>query len=280
MVLHGSNRVSAIMPTARLSGEIMACPVKQGGDLNPSPRIGAVLLAAGEGRRMGGITKCLIRLEGVPLITRHLIALSGAGVDDVVVVTGHARQNVEEQVKSFPGTLTHNDFSVTLTRDDFPVTLIHNDMYAGGQQGSVRVGLAALTGSFAAVLILLADQPLIGADDLIQLIKAFQKRPSGNVLVPIVNSLRGNPVVIDDSARSQILSSEPNFGCRQFIDRHPALVQRFETRNLSYVTDLDTLDDVKQLAQRTGWRLELPPATSTAPSMRVPHSRSKKRHLL
>jgi len=58
----------------------MGCLLKQGG-LHTRVRIGAVLLAAGEGRRMGGVPKALIRLQGVPLINRHLVALSGAGVD-------------------------------------------------------------------------------------------------------------------------------------------------------------------------------------------------------
>ena len=57
----------------------MGCQFKQGGGLYSRLRIGAVLLAAGEGRRMGGISKPLIRLQGVPLIRRHLVALSGAG---------------------------------------------------------------------------------------------------------------------------------------------------------------------------------------------------------
>jgi CTP:molybdopterin cytidylyltransferase MocA len=220
--------------------------LKQNGGLHDRLRIGAVLLAAGEGRRMGGITKCLIRLEGVPLITRQLIALSGAGIDEVVVVTGHGREAVEEQVQSFP------------------VTLAYNERYAAGQQGSVRVGLAALAGNFDAVLILLADQPLIGAGDLLELIGAFKKRPSGHVLIPFVGSSRGNPVVIDDSVRSRILTSELKLGCREFIDRHPEIVQKHETANQRFVIDLDTVDDVTQLAQRTGWRLELPPTLTPA----------------
>jgi choline kinase len=79
----------------------MGCLLKQGGGLHPRLRIGAVLLAAGEGRRMGGVAKPLIRLQGVPLISRHLIALSGAGIDEVVVVTGHGRSAIEEQVRPF-----------------------------------------------------------------------------------------------------------------------------------------------------------------------------------
>ena len=218
----------------------MGCPFKQGGGLYPRLRIGAILLAAGEGRRMGGVAKPLIRLQGVPLISRHLVALSGAGVDEVVVVTGHARRAIEDAVRSFV------------------VTLAHNDAHADGQQGSVRVGLAALSGPFDAVIVMPADQPLIGAADLTELIGAFKKRPAGHVVVPVVNGQRGNPIVLDAEALAQIFASDANLGCRHLVERQPELVHAHETANTRFVTDLDTMDDVAQLAQRTGWRLELP----------------------
>jgi CTP:molybdopterin cytidylyltransferase MocA len=223
----------------------MGCLLKQGGGLYPRLRIGAVLLAAGEGRRMGGVSKPLIRLQGVPLISRQLVALSGAGVDEVVVVTGHARHAIEEQVRSYV------------------VTLVHNEAHADGQQGSVRVGLAALSGSFDAVIIVPADQPLIGASDLTELIGAFKKRPAGHVVVPVVNGQRGNPIILDDVALARILASDTNLGCRHLIERQPELVHAYETANIRFVTDLDTMEDVQQLAKRTGWRLELPTLEAT-----------------
>lgn len=220
----------------------MGCLLKQGGGLFPRLRVGAVLLAAGEGTRMGGVAKPLIRLQGVPLINRQLIALSGAGVDEVVVVTGHAREAVEAQVQSFP------------------VTLAHNAAYPRGRQGSVHVGLAALTGHFDAVFVVLADQPLIGAGDLTELIAAFKKRPAGHIVVPMVAGCRGNPIVLDDVARARILAGDTGLACRHLLERQPELVHVHETGNTRFVTDLDTLDDVARLAQRTGWRLELPEA--------------------
>ncbi|HXL85155.1 MAG TPA: nucleotidyltransferase family protein [Casimicrobiaceae bacterium] len=222
----------------------MGCLLKQGG-IHSRLRVGAVLLAAGEGRRMGGVAKPLIRLQGVPLISRQLVALSGAGVDEVVVVTGHARHAIEEQVRSYV------------------VTLAHNEAHAAGQQSSVRVGLAALSGPFDAVIIMLADQPLIGAGDLIELIGAFKKRPAGHVVVPVVNGQRGNPVVLDDVALARILASDTNLGCRHLIERQPEFVHAYETANTRFVTDIDTMDDLRQLAQRTGWHLELPALEAT-----------------
>ncbi len=223
----------------------MGCLLKQGGGLYPRLRIGAVLLAAGEGRRMGGVAKPLIRLQGVPLVSRLLVALSGAGVDEVVVVTGHAREAVEEQLVSLV------------------VTLAHNDAYADGQQGSVRVGLAALSGSFDAVIVMPADMPLIGAGDLTELIGAFKKRPAGHVVVPMVDGNRGNPIILDDVALARILASDTNLACRHLIERQPELVHAYETANTRFVTDLDTVEDLEQLSRRSGWRLELPAVEPT-----------------
>jgi CTP:molybdopterin cytidylyltransferase MocA len=228
----------------------MGCIYKQGGGLYPRLRIGAVLLAAGEGRRMGGVAKPLIRLQGVPLIRRQLVALSGAGVDEVVVVTGHARHAIEAQVRGFT------------------VTLAHNDAYAEGQDSSVRAGLAALNGSFDAIFILPSDQPLIAADDLTELIGAFKKRPAGHVVVPVVDGQRGNPILLDEVAQAQILASATNLGCRHLIERQPDLVHVHATANTRFTTDLDTVADVQALAQRTGWRLELPAAENALEEVR------------
>ena len=224
----------------------MGCLLKGGGGLYPRLRIGAVLLAAGEGRRRGGVVKGLIRLQGVPLLRRQLIALSGAGVDEVVVVTGHAQDAVEKEVLGFS------------------VTLAHNEAFAQGQESSVRFGLAQLNGPFDAIFIMPSDQPLIAADDLIELIAAFKKRAAGHIVVPIVDGQRGNPILLDDEARGQILASGTNLGCRHLIERQPELVHAHATANARFITDLDTLDDVLALAQRTGWRLELPQAAAVA----------------
>lgn len=218
----------------------MACHLKGGAGLYSRLRIGAVLLAAGEGRRMGGVVKGLIRLQGVPLLRRQLIALSGAGVDEVIVVTGHEQAAVEQEVLGFT------------------VTLAHNDAYAQGQDGSVRFGLAALNGPFDAIFIMPSDQPLIAADDLTELIGAFKKRSGGHVVVPMVDGQRGNPILLDDEARGRIMGSGANLGCRHLIEREPDLVHVHRTSNTRFITDLDTLDDVQALALRTGWRLEMP----------------------
>ncbi len=219
----------------------MGCLLKGGGGLYSRVVIGAVLLAAGSGSRMGHRPKSLLELGGVPLIRRQLIALSGAGVDEVVVVLGHHSNEIEPVVQTFP------------------VTIVHNPDPDQGQVSSQRLGLAALGGKLDAVIVALADQPLLNAQDITDLISAFKKRPEGSqVVFPRVNGERGNPVIFTQEVREQILHSGLQVGCRQWQSAHAELVTPFETDNRRYRVDLDTEDDIVRFERETGHRLRWP----------------------
>lgn len=219
----------------------MGCLLKGGGGLYSRVVVGAVLLAAGAGSRLGGRPKCLLELGGVPLIRRQLIALSGAGVDEVVVVLGHHADQIEPVVI------------------DFPVTLVRNPNPDDGQVSSQRVGLAALTGRLDAVIVALADQPLINAQDITALIGAFKKRPAGSAVVyPQVAGERGNPVMFAAEVREQILAGAANVGCRQWQAANAEAVAPFVTDNRRYKVDIDTLDDLERFARDTGHPLRWP----------------------
>jgi CTP:molybdopterin cytidylyltransferase MocA len=200
-----------------------------------------VLLAAGRGARIGERPKCLLELGGVPLIRRQLIALSGAGVDELVVVLGHHAQQIEPVVR------------------DFPVTLVHNPAPDEGQVSSQRIGLAALTGRLDAVIVALADQPLIQGGDIGALIGAWKKRPPGTELVyPQVAGERGNPVIFSAAVREQVLAEGAGYGGRQWQAAHPQRVAPFVTDNRRYRVDIDTEDDLARFEADTGHRLRWP----------------------
>ncbi len=221
----------------------MGCILKGGGGLYTRVVVGAVLLAAGAGSRLGHRPKSLLELGGVPLIRRQLIALSGAGVDEVVVVLGHHADLIEPAVMTFP------------------VTLVRNPRPDEGQVSSQRLGLAALSGKLDAVIVALADQPLINAQDITALIADFKKRPPGtSVVYPEVNGERGNPVMFTAEVREQILAGAANVGCRQWQAANAAAVAPFVTDNRRYRVDIDTPEDIERFARDTGHALRWPVA--------------------
>jgi CTP:molybdopterin cytidylyltransferase MocA len=223
----------------------MGCILKGGGGLYSRVVVGAVLLAAGAGSRLGHKPKSLLELGGVPLIRRQLIALSGAGVDEVVVVLGHHADLIEPVVQTFP------------------VTVVRNPNPDDGQVSSQRFGLAALTGKLDAVIVALADQPLLNAQDITALIGAFKKRPEGTqVVYPQVAGERGNPVMFTSEVREQILAGEANVGCRQWQAAHAEAVFPFVTDNRRYKVDIDTPEDLERFARDTGHTLRWPATVS------------------
>jgi CTP:molybdopterin cytidylyltransferase MocA len=217
----------------------MVCILKQD-DLYTRTRCGAIVLAAGQGSRMGDVPKSLIELQGVPLINRQLIALSGAGVDEVVVVTGYYHDLVESAV------------------EQFPVKVVRNPKPERGQASSVRLGMEALGSNFDAIVMALSDQPLINTSDVTKLITAFQKRLTGEFIMPVVNGQRGNPIVLSGAIMAKMLDSEQNMVCRKFMDQHPELVSHYETDNDHFIFDVDRLEDLKTFTEKTGSILSLP----------------------
>ena len=224
----------------------MGCLLKGGGGLYERLVVGAVLLAAGSGSRLGHRPKSLLELGGVPLIRRQLIALSGAGVDEVVVVLGHHAEAIEAAVR------------------DFPVTLVRNPAPDDGQASSVRVGLAALGGKLDAALVALADQPLINAQDITALIGAFKQRGAARMVVPRVGGEPGNPVILDASLRDEWLAGETDAACRRWRLDHPDQVHWFDSDNQRYRIDIDTEQDLQRFAERTGHQLRWPAALAAA----------------
>ncbi len=223
----------------------MGCILKGGGGLYSRVVVGAVLLAAGSGSRLGGRPKSLLELGGVPLIRRQLIALSGAGVDEVVVVLGHHADAIEASVR------------------DFPVTLARNPSPDDGQASSVRIGLQALAGKLDAVIVALADQPMINAQDITALIGAFKKRGDASMVVPRVAGEPGNPVIFEAELREQWLAGDVDAACRRWRDVNPERVLWFDTDNQRYRVDIDTPEDIARFVERTGHGLRWPAALAT-----------------
>lgn len=216
----------------------------------PRPRVAAVLLAAGESRRMAGVDKRLLVLDGVPLVRRWFDRFRDAGIDDVVVVLGHAPQRVRPLLEGLPATVVE-----------------HAD-YRRGQQSSVLAGLAALPAGVDAAMVVLVDLVMVQADELRELIDAYAARPPGtSVVVPFHRGARGNPVIVSAAVVAQVLAGaegggpgapgagsgtgEPG-GLRAFLQAHPALVHRHEATHDHFLVDLDTREDIERVGRRLG----------------------------
>jgi len=180
---------------------------------------------------MGAVNKLTLSVAGQPLLRRTAETLLRIGLHELVVVVGHEQQTARA--------LLH----------DLPLRVVCNENYQEGQMTSVHCGMAALRHSCDAVLVCLADLPLLTAEDLQRLIDAFE-HCSTSVLVPTYRDERGNPIVLAYEHRRQILAGDRNLGCKRLIQKHPELVTAVEMDNDHLVFDLDTPEAYQVLRQR------------------------------
>ena len=132
-------------------------------------RIAGVLLAAGEGSRLGS-PKALVELGGIRLVDRGIALLRDGGTAPVVAVTGAA-------VVDLLGVIT-----------------VHNPDWRSGMGSSLAVGLGSVPASCDAAVVALVDQPLIGPGSVRRLIAAY--RAGAGVAVAAYHGKPRNPVLL------------------------------------------------------------------------------------
>jgi len=190
-------------------------------------RISAILLAAGESRRMGQ-PKLLLPWGSSSVLGQAVAAFAEAGIQEILVVTGAARQEVEA-------------LAVSLARD-YPVRTVFNPEYArGGMLGSIRCGIGALDRQPRAALIGLGDQPQVRSDTVQRICRAFVKSGS-SLVVPSFGGRRGHPWLAARPLWEEMLSLPASATARQFIAAHAAEVT-YVPADESVLQDLDTPED-------------------------------------
>lgn len=234
----------------------MGCILKGGGGLYSRLVVGAVLRAGGPAAHVDGHPVGLLELGGVPIVRRLLIALSGAGVDEVVVVVdgeGPQGAGLELAVQDFPITLARHigEVPVGTLADPLPGDPAAGD--AGLADPRWRTGLAALGGKLDAVLLLGVEQALLNTQDLVDLIGAYKKRPEGmQGARPHVDGHDGTPVILAAAIRDD-------------AEAAPA-VHAWPTANRRYAVRLAGPQALQQFEHATGHALR-PPRAMAAPAV-------------
>ncbi len=196
-----------------------------------APRIAALVLAAGRSSRMGTINKLLITIDGKPMVRHTVDAVREAGLDPVIVVTGHERERVEAAVR------------------DAAVTFVHNPAYAEGLSSSLKTGLGAVPNGADGVLIGLGDMPQVGAADIERLVLAFNPVEGRAIIVPVRNGKRGNPVLWARRFIPEMLHEVAgDVGARHLIGAYPEAVVEVEMPSDGVLTDIDTPQALARLA--------------------------------
>ena len=185
--------------------------------------IWAIVLAAGESRRMGA-PKMILPYEGMTIIEKVLENVLASDVEKVVTVLGSHK---EEVLKVF---------------ERFPVMHCYNGNYKNGMLSSVKCGFEFLPGDFRAAMVFLGDQPMVETSVINKMINLYNTSGKG-ILVPVFENRRGHPLMADRKYRDEIINLEDPEGLKGLLRRHPDDLLEVVTENPSVLKDIDTMED-------------------------------------
>lgn len=195
---------------------------------HPSNIVG-VILAAGEGSRMGAV-KQLLPFKGETILERVIDNANASSLQGVVVVIGHRADLLEPMIAG---------------KD---VTIVVNGDYKSGQSSSIKAGLGALTEGVDAVLFLLGDQPLVAPETINRILDAFRSSQSPIVL-PVFNGKRGNPVLFSHETFLRLEALSGDCGARGLFEEYAGRILEVPVDDGSIHFDVDTEEDYQQLLE-------------------------------
>jgi CTP:molybdopterin cytidylyltransferase MocA len=201
--------------------------------------VAGVLLAAGEGSRFGR-PKALIELDGQTLAERGVALLRAGGADPIVVVTGAAPIQLSG------------------------IHAVYNEEWRTGMGSSLRAALrvldsaregdsdqapGALPSDVGAVVVALADQPLVGYEAVARLIAAY--RGGASVAVAAYEGKPRNPVLVAREHWPEVIAlATGDTGARAFLRARPDLVTLVECGDTGSPDDIDTPADLARIVDR------------------------------
>jgi molybdenum cofactor cytidylyltransferase len=193
-----------------------------GADLRQTPRIAALVLAAGRSTRMGERNKLLEQVAGKSLLRHAVDAARASTASSLTVVTGHEADRIEAELAGTGAILTHNPD------------------YAEGLSTSLIAGLNALPDDIDGAIVLLGDMPGISAKTIDRLIAAFAPDDGRGICVPSFNGRRGNPVLWARRYFSEMKNLAGDIGAKALLGLHSEDVADIPVESDDVLTDIDT----------------------------------------
>ena len=192
------------------------------------------MLAAGAGSRFGG-GKLLAPYRGCPLIQAVLDELREAPVDELIAVVGETAGDEGERLRRVCSL--------------YGARVVENMRWKEGVSTSVKRGLSACMADARAAIIVLGDQPHVGAEAVARLVRAFEE--GAEVAVATYGGRPRNPALFDRGVwpmlREELSGDE---GARGFIRQHSELVIEVPCDDVADPADVDTVEDLRRLEER------------------------------
>jgi len=185
----------------------------------------AIVLAAGESRRMG-TQKLLLPFGDTTVVGAAVRAAKASRAGRTLVVLGSDHEAVRDAL------------------EPLSVGFVINPNYRLGMLTSIQAGIRALPPEAKAAVIVLGDQPFLASRVIDGIVEAYGKSAKG-IIIPAFKGRRGHPVLIDLKHRAEVVALDPCDGLRALMLAHPEDILEVEVADPNILRDLDTPEDYR-----------------------------------
>lgn len=196
--------------------------------------VSAILLTAGESRRMTRDNKLLLEYKGQPMVRYVAGQLVHSDVKEVVVVTGYQRKQIEEALAGLD------------------VKFVYNPDYYSGMASGVTKGTEVIAGESHGIMVCLSDMPKLEAMHYNALAKKFLKEKEAGktpIIRPVHREKEGFPLVFDRAFFTDIEKCRAQDGCTPVITENTEHYLPYTLANEAYYLDIDTPIDYYKLRE-------------------------------
>ena len=182
--------------------------------------ISAIILAAGSSKRMKLGNKLLLEKENTTIIENTLKNIKASKVNEIIVVLG-------KEVATFKKKINDNNIKYVTNHD-----------YKSGISSSIKKGVKNINKKSTALIICLADMPLIKTSTYNQIITSFYKNKNKNI-IPFFKKHKGNPVLFDKLYFNRLMKLNGDKGAKFLIKKNPTDFFHLAVLDKNILIDID-----------------------------------------
>ena len=188
--------------------------------------ISAILLGAGQSKRMNGQNKLSKKIQEIPLIKHSVNNILDSLVDELIIVLGYQREIIEK-----------------LIDNNKKIKIVFNEKFESGMASSIKTGLNHLSEKTDAFFICLGDMPLVNKDIYNQIIQSRNNKKE--IFVPNYNGQQGNPILFSMCMKREIMRIQGDVGGKKILEQNQDKILNLSINNEVIISDFNTEDSFK-----------------------------------
>ena len=185
--------------------------------------IAAILLAAGQSKRMIDENKLSKKFQNTPLINHSIKNILSSHIDELIIVVGYQKEIIENLIEK-----------------NNKIKIIFNKNFKTGMASSIKVGLSLLSKKTEAFFICLGDMPMINKKIYNQLISYKNKK---DIIVPTYNGIQGNPVLFPKFMKPSIMSISGDVGAKKILEQNKEKILKVKIDDINITRGFNTKND-------------------------------------